>query len=274
VKSIFSYIPIASGSSGNCTIVETNKVKILVDIGISYKRVREGLESFDVSVHDIDRVYITHAHGDHTQGLVVFLKNTTADVYTRAATKRVLLKKFPKLELYQDRIKELNGSNEEQVQDLSVYYCKLPHLGKGKDYDDTGEHIGFVFEAHGHRMSFMTDLGHLTENMKRFHCNSDVYFIEANYDHNLQANSDRPSFVKNRIVGDSGHLSNHQTAEYLYEMSDAKRTKHVFLAHLSKDCNTKELAVGTVRKKLDSHPVSKELEIHTKVSKRYFVKPA
>jgi len=202
----------------------------------------------------------------------MFMKNHPTEVYTREATKQVLIKKYPGLAKFEQRIKILNGSKEDQIQDLKICYCRLPHQGRGLDYDDTGEHIGFVFEAYGHRMSFMTDLGHLTNNMKNFHRNNDVYFIEANYDLDMQIISSRPDFLKRRIIGDHGHLSNSQTAEYLYELADSNKTKHVFLAHLSRDCNSAELAISTVKQKLKAHPIGDKIEIHTDQLKRYFIK--
>lgn len=260
-----------SGSSGNATIIETTKTKVLVDIGISYKKLSESLRKFDIRCDDICRVYITHAHSDHAYGLTGFLKNHQIDVYTREATKKVLISKYPQLNKFEKNIKTLNGTKEDVVSDLVVRYCRLPHQGKNTKSDDTGEHIGFVFEAYGHRMSFMTDLGHLTENMKIFHRSNDVYFIEANYDYDLQLSSARPSFLKDRIIGKYGHLSNSQTAEYLYELVDKNKTKHIFLAHLSRDCNTTELAVGTVKKKLFNHLVANKIEIYTDQHKRYFI---
>ena len=247
-------------------------MKVLVDIGVSYKKVSDSLRLFNINIDEITRVYITHAHGDHVSGLVMFMKNHPVDVFTREATKRVLLFKYPELSRFEQRIKILNGCNEEKLEDLVVRYCRLPHQGKGVDHDDTGEHIGFVFESAGYRMSFMTDLGHLTDNMKKFHSKNDVYFIEANYDLDMQNSSNRPVFLKNRIIGDHGHLSNIQTAEYLYELVDSDKTKHIFLAHLSRDCNSSELAVNTVRNKLQTHSVGAKIEIHTEQLKRYFIK--
>ncbi len=247
-------------------------MKVLVDIGVSYKKVNDSLSNFNIKADEIKRVYITHAHADHVQGLLTFMKNHAAEVFTRDATKRVLLKKYPALIKFEQRIKPLNGTKEDTLDDLTVRYCRLPHQGRGADYDDTGEHIGFVFEAYGYKMSFMTDLGHMNDNLKRFHSNNDVYFIEANYDLVMQNQSDRPIFLKNRIIGDYGHLSNLQTAEYLYELADPKKTKHVFLAHISRDCNSSELAVSTVKKKLKTHPVGDKIEVHTDQCKRYFIK--
>lgn len=243
-----------------------------MDIGVSYKKVADSLRLFNINADEITRVYITHAHADHVSGLLMFMKNHSVEVFTREATKRVLLIKYPELSRFEQRIKVLNGCNEEKLEDLVVRYCRLPHHGKGADHDDTGEHIGFVFESDGHRMSFMTDLGHLTDNMKKFHSNNDVYFIEANYDLDMQNLSSRPVFLKNRIIGDHGHLSNVQTAEYLYELVDSNKTKHIFLAHLSRECNTSELAVNAVKLRLKSHPVGVKIEIHTEQLKRYFVK--
>jgi ribonuclease BN (tRNA processing enzyme) len=198
--------------------------------------------------------------------------NQSINVYTREATKNVLLKKYNKLFDFQERIKVLNGNLLEELSDLKIYYCKLPHYGKGKDVNDTGEHIGFIFEAYGHRMSFMTDLGYLTDTMKIFHKDNHVYFIEANYDEELQKQSDRPNFLKQRITSNYGHLSNNQTAQYLQELTDPNSIKHVFLAHISQDCNHPELAKEIVTQKMKPFfSQYKDIQVYTDISKRYLI---
>jgi len=266
----FSFIPIASGSAGNCTLIETEKTKVLVDCGISYTKLLKRLSEFNISIDTIDRIYITHAHTDHTVGLITFLKKTKVPVFTRRDTLTVLKQKFSKDSLILDQV-NLIINKYCQVKDLKVKYFKLPHDGWNiRCSQDAGEHIGFIFENRNHRLSYMTDCGHLTEGVKALTKSSDAYIIESNYDHSMQMNSTRPWGLKNRVMGDKGHLSNDQTSGYLLELTDVNKTKHIFLAHLSGQCNTEELAISTVRKKLkDKFIDTSQLSVRTDLLKRY-----
>jgi len=245
----FSFLPIASSSSGNSTIIMAGSSMVLVDIGITYKLLNSVLLNNRIDIKNISALLITHAHYDHIKGLRVFLNKTNdIKVYTREKTKNILIKNDPGLSLHLDRFIEIKESSF-NINELNIKWCKLSHQGWG-ERDNTGEHIGFVFNYHGQQLSYMTDLGEMDERIIDLHRSSDIFFIEANYDKNLQLNSGRPWGLIQRVIGKYGHLSNEQTAEYLYELVDVQKTKHIFLAHISKECNCRELAVKTIKEKL------------------------
>ncbi len=141
------------------------------------------------------------------------------------------------------------------------------------DNDDAGEHIGFVFECQGYKLSYMTDLGSITDTVMNLIMASDAYVIEANYDKDLQMNSSRPWGLIKRIMGDFGHLSNEQATDYLIKVVDIDKTKKIFLAHLSRDCNNHELAFSTVHNGLKKHYQVDYLPIKivSEVGKRYHI---
>lgn len=233
------------------------------------------MHKFNINLSDINAVYITHAHTDHVKGLIVFLKKTNITVYTRKKTLEVLLDKFGKDVALLNKI-ELINSPEHDFGELKVKFFRLPHKGwlySGKD--TTGETIGFCFEhlkkGSPKRLSFTTDCGHFTEGVKDIIKDCDAYVIEANYDHSSQLVSGRPFGLIKRNIGNEGHLSNDQAADYLLELVDRENTKYIFLAHLSEQCNTYEKAVGTVKRRLKDK-FTKELPIiSTDICCRHFV---
>ena len=267
----FGFIPLASSSKGNVALIETPQTRVVVDMGISFKRFRNELDAHQISLATIDRLYITHAHADHMSGLEQFLRQTSIPVYTRRKTLDVLRRKFSAWSFDLDRV-ELIVEPMHQVNDLTIRYFRLPHEGwSDKTDDDTGDHIGFVFEWNGRKLSFMTDCGHLIDGVKQIIKASDAYVIESNYDEDLQKASSRAWMLKKRIMGNYGHLSNKQTAQYLFELIDPALTKRVFLAHLSAECNTHELAKQTVKQALTQRykDIEMSLEIHTLLGQRY-----
>ncbi|MEK6556957.1 MAG: MBL fold metallo-hydrolase [Candidatus Margulisiibacteriota bacterium] len=268
---MFSFIPIASGSSGNCYIVEAHKTRVIVDIGISFSSFVRMIREFDLLPDSFSRIFITHAHSDHTSGLIGLLKKTSIPVYTRQKTKDILLKRHSAESHLLERLHVIATPMCEEG-DLTIRYFKVPHGGWLRSgQDDAGDPIGFLFEWQGYRLAFTTDCGHLTDGVKQMIKASDAYIMESNYDHELQLKSPRPWGLKTRIMGEQGHLSNEQTAQYLTELTDSQRTKHIFLAHLSKQCNTPELAEETVRQRLKASHPSPELMISTKLLRRHVV---
>ena len=216
-------------------------------------------------------MYVTHAHSDHVSGLATFLKRSGIPVYTRLKTRQVLFRKYPALQAFEERFQVIDKPVC-QEKDLKICYFRLPHVGwVSSPEEDTGEHIGFLFECRDQRFSYMTDCGHLSDSVKKIIKDSQVFFIESNYDPEMQIKSSRPWPLKKRIMGDEGHLSNFQTADYLLELTDEDKTKHVFLAHMSRQCNTKDLAVNTILNKFKEHNRGRNLKVHTDLPKRYYI---
>lgn len=226
---------LASGSKGNCTYIETNNLKILIDIGMTNLYIEKALKSINVEAKDIDYVFITHIHTDHTAGLKVFLKKNNPIVFL---TKKMYEELSTILELKNYEIIE----DKIVISDTIVEYFKTSH--------DTSDSLGYIFTSKEKSIVYVTDTGYI--NIKNFPLlkNKDIYVFESNHDVSLLMNNPNyPYHTKQRILGDKGHLSNDQASEYLERLSGDK-TKCIILAHLSEQNNDPIIAINTLKEKV------------------------
>ena len=225
---------LSSGSKGNCTYVETEKHKILIDIGTSSLYVEKSLKSIGVNPSDIDIVLVTHAHIDHVAGIKVFSKKYNPLVYISDKI------------LKESNIKIENISSEEYINidsDIKIKSIRLSH-----DVDDIK---GYVIEEDDSSMVYITDTGYISENNFEYIKNKNLYIFESNHDiEKLMNNPNYPHHTKIRILSDKGHLSNKDSAYYLSRLI-GDNTKHVILAHISEQNNTEDLALETLKETLD-----------------------
>lgn len=227
---------LASGSKGNSTLIETKNNKILIDIGTTNIYVEKKLRLLNIDPDNIDSIFITHTHVDHVSGLKVFLKKHHPKVYL---TKKM----YDELSVNIDINNYVIIEDKIILNDLIVDYFKTSH--------DTNDSLGYVFTDNTSSLVYVTDTGYI--NVKNFDklTNKNVYIFESNHDIDLLMKNDKyPYHTKQRILGDKGHLSNIQSAEYLKKLI-GKDTKHIVLAHLSQENNTYDLALNTMREKLD-----------------------
>lgn len=227
---------LASGSKGNCTYIETNNNKILVDLGMTCLYVERCLEELGVNPNSITSVFLTHTHTDHIAGLKVFLK-----------------KYHPTLFLTEKMYNELSNSmviNEYVIldenlviDDLTVTVFKTSH-----DADDS---VGYVFSSNNHELVYITDTGYINVKNHKLLKDKDAYIIESNHDVSLlMDNPHYPYHIKQRILSDRGHLSNKDSANYVSKFI-SKKTKNIILIHLSENNNTEDLALSTMTDKLE-----------------------
>lgn len=223
---------LASGSKCNCSYLETQNKKILIDFGTSLKYTKEKLYEIGVDIKDIDCVFITHSHGDHTYGLESFVKKYSGKIYLTEKIFSELSIDLPNYEFIKDKIK---------FDTLEVDFVKLSH--------DVKEVLGYIFIENNKKLVYITDTGYI--NRKHFNklSNSDCYVIESNHDVEMLMNGRYQYYTKIRIVGDKGHLSNEKSSEFISEVS-GDRTKNIILIHLSEENNTKELALNSLRGKI------------------------
>lgn len=225
---------LSSGSKGNCTYVETEKHKILIDIGTSSLYVEKSLKSIGVNPSDIDIVLVTHAHIDHVAGIKVFSKKYNPLVYISDKI------------LKESNIKIENISSEEYINidsDIKIKSIRLSH-----DVDDIK---GYVIEEDDSSMVYITDTGYISESNFEYIKNKNLYVFESNHDiEKLMNNPNYPHHTKIRILSDKGHLSNKDSAYYLSRLI-GDNTKHVILAHISEQNNTEDLALETLKETLD-----------------------
>ena len=225
---------LSSGSKGNCTYVETNNHKILIDIGTSSLYVEKSLKSIGVEPNEIDIILITHAHVDHVNGLKVFSKKYNPQVYI---SDKILKESNLNIEKI---------SNEEEINidsDIKIKSIRLSH--------DVTDIKGYVIEENDESMVYITDTGYINENNFEYIKNKNLYVFESNHDiEKLMNNPKYPHHTKIRILSDKGHLSNKDSAYYLSKLIGDK-THHIILAHLSEQNNTEGLALSTLKETLE-----------------------
>lgn len=232
----FRFQILGSSSAGNCALLCTPECKILIDAGFSARRIGQMLALIGERLEDIDAVFLTHEHGDHTAGLRGLLRQKNIEFFANRDTAFALQQK---LGARDGPWKLFETGATFRYRDLSVTPFSVPH--------DAHDPVGYVFE-HGdgtlfapHRsVAWVTDLGHLPRLVAEKVRHADVLVLEANYDIELlEMDSKRPWSTKQRIRGRHGHLSNEAAFTFLSETTDT-RWRQVYLAHLSRDCNSLE----------------------------------
>ena len=223
---------LSSGSSGNTTYIEYENTKILIDIGNSCKYVADKLKEMRIEPNKIDAILITHTHVDHIKGLKVFAKKYNPVIY---ATKGIL-NELDYIDNYY-----LIDKNELTIGDIHVDVVKTSH--------DAPDSVGYIINGSDKSLAYITDTGYINEKYFPKLKNKDLYIMESNHDIEMLNNGPYPFKLRQRILGDKGHLSNYDSARYLSTFMGNK-TKHIILAHLSEKNNTEQLAYETLVKRL------------------------
>lgn len=229
---------IASGSSGNCIYVGTEATHLLVDVGISCKKTVEGLNQLGLTGKDIDGILITHEHSDHISGLGVMSRRFGIPIYGTAGTIREIKKMNSLGEIAPELFHEVVADEKVIVKDLTINPMKISH--------DAAEPVAYRFQYGQHKMAVVTDLG--TYNDYTVEClrGVEALVLEANHDINMLQVGPYPYYLKQRILGNRGHLSNELSGQLLNRLA-SDRLRSVCLGHLSKENNLAELAYETVR---------------------------
>ncbi|RFC42640.1 MAG: 2-cyclic phosphodiesterase [Verrucomicrobia bacterium] len=236
---MFHLTVLASGSSGNCSLLETPTTRVLVDAGLSTRKIAGHLEALGVKPETLDAILLTHEHADHASAVGVWARRYKTPVYANRLTAEALkdVSKGVEWRLF-------STGAEFQLGALKVQSFAIPH--------DAAEPVGFVLKHQEQSVGFLTDLGVATkmvlERVRTVH----TLLLEANHDEKLlQDDTRRPWAIKQRIFSRHGHLSNAAAAEVLAEIAGGN-LRRVVLGHLSEDCNTPDLALRTVRTRLES----------------------
>ena len=225
-------ISLQSGSNGNCIYVETNGVRLLFDAGISSIRARQRLEAFDRDIREVDALIISHDHGDHVRHAGVYQRKYGIPIFITQKTLDSALNN-QKLGYLKD-VRYFISGDEIHFGDVSVKTIPCPHDGVDGSI--------FVVMSGRKRLGIWTDLGHVFEELYSVVPSLDAVFIESNYDPYMLVNGMYPSFLKQRIQGPHGHISNMEAAELLLAGS---RLKWACLAHISNNNNTPQTALKT-----------------------------
>lgn len=238
---MFRLTVLGSGSAGNCALVETDRVRLLLDAGLSARQILARLASLGLTPAEIDGVLLTHEHGDHAGGLEVLCRRHDLPIYTNSLTADALrhggqLAAHRNWRLFQT-------GRDFAIEDLAVQNFQVPH--------DAADPVGFVLNHDSGAVGLLTDLGQVTKLASQRIRHVTTLFIETNHDGPLlQQDTKRPWSVKQRILSRHGHLSNDAAANAVGELRESGGVlERVVLGHLSRDCNRPELALAAVRAK-------------------------
>lgn len=226
---------LSSGSKGNTTYIESGSTKILIDIGNNCKYVTEKLKGIGVDPKELNGILITHTHIDHIKGLKVFSNKYNTKVYFSS-----------KMQLELDYVNNYSIIEEGtlQLNNLTINIIKTSH--------DVTESFGYIIESNQKSLVYITDTGYINQKYFKILSNRNIYILESNHDIQMLNNGPYPFKLRQRILGDKGHLSNYDCSKYLSNFI-GNNTKYIMLAHLSQDNNTPELAYTTLIERLESN---------------------
>lgn len=236
------FASIASGSSGNCIYIGSDTANILIDDGISAKRTGEGLASLGIRPDELDAVFVTHEHTDHTQGLGVLARKYGIPIYATQGT-IAGIKATTSLGRIDDSLFNVIKADQKiSVKDLYINPMRISH--------DASEPVAYRVLCENRKISVITDLGTFDEYTIDCLRNSDIIMAEANHDVRMLETGPYPYYLKRRILSDRGHLSNDNSGKMIASLLH-DNLKAIFLGHLSKENNMPELAYETVRLEIE-----------------------
>jgi phosphoribosyl 1,2-cyclic phosphodiesterase len=239
-----SFCSLSSGSSGNCYYVGNEFHGILIDAGISAAAIRKFLKDMDISMQTIMGVLITHNHIDHIRGLDVLIRKNSIPVFTTQKIWESILS--PRMRISRDCMREIPLQKKFNIAGFDIEAFTVCH--------DAPETIGFHICAGEKKITIATDLGHICQSAAPYIKEANLLVIESNYDEQMLTDGRYPYYLKARIRSDYGHLGNHQASDFLADIIDDKLS-HICLAHLSKNNNTPELALLTLKRTLSERGI-------------------
>lgn len=230
---------LASGSKGNSTLVQTDNLNILIDAGMNMKYIKSCLEEFNLTPDDINYIFLTHTHKDHIGALEVFIKryNPTICIGEKMVLDLEYLRNYDNIFIISDSM---------DLEDVHIDVIRTSH--------DASESFGYVFTSKESSLVYITDTGYINNKYFKKLYNKTMYILESNHDVEMLMHGKYPGFLKQRVLSDRGHLSNHSSSIYLSKLI-GNNTKHVVLAHLSKENNTPEIAIDTLKSTLNEYGV-------------------
>lgn len=249
-----TFVSLISGSSGNATFISDGKTNLLIDCGMSGKKLKEALHAIDVLPESIDALLITHEHIDHTRGAGIISRRYNIPVYATEGT-------YSAMDV--GKIEDINLVTEEtefEIGSIGIKPFAIPH--------DAKQPVGYCFSVDGEKYSLATDIGKMNTNILNSITGSKKVLLESNHDIEMLRYGSYPFPLKQRILGDFGHLSNEvaaKTALYLAQNG----TEHIMLGHLSKENNRPEIAMLETFNLLTQSGVKVGTDMTLQVADRY-----
>lgn len=231
---MLKYCSIGSGSSGNCHSVGYKDTNILVDAGLSGKRITTGLKDIDIDAEKIKGIFITHEHSDHIKGAGILSRKFDIPIFANIKTWCAMKDKLG--DIKDSNMKVFENDKTYSLGDIIIRPFSIPH--------DSSDAVGYNIYTGNEKMSIATDIGEITDNIRRHLYKSKLVVLESNYDPNMLMMGSYPYALKKRVMSQTGHLANEDAANFCVELIK-EGTESILLAHLSKENNFPELAYET-----------------------------
>ena len=232
---------ISSGSSGNCIYVGSDKTNLLIDAGISGKRIENGLKGIGVLAEDVDGILITHEHADHISSIGVMSRRYSIPIYATGGTIEGIMASPGTGAIDESLFNEIEAGDDFSIGDIKVHPQSISH--------DANDPVAYRFFSKGRSAAVVTDLGVYDEDIVEAFYGVNALLLEANHDVNMLQVGRYPYYLKRRILGDKGHLSNESAGKLLCRLL-TNELHTVLLGHLSAENNLPELAFEAVRLEL------------------------
>ena len=248
---MFKFCNLYSGSSGNCSFVGTDNINILIDCGESQKKISDALESIGKNINKIDAIIVTHEHSDHVKNLGAISKKYNIPVYANEKTFENMLEQTSLIDEKNKKI--FNTDDHFEIGDLKIYPFHIPH--------DAAEPCGYNIYNEDKKISIATDIGHMDNNILKKLEESQFLLLESNYEPEILKYAKYPYYLKQRIAGPNGHLSNQEAGLTITKLVYSG-VNNIMLGHLSKQTNFPELAYKTVMEEIIKSKINSELSLN------------
>lgn len=260
----FYLCPIASGSSGNCTYLHADNERLLIDIGVSGKRVTQGLEALDIDPKTIKGILITHEHSDHIKGVGIISRKYDLPIYATAPTWQRMMN--------ENMIGKIAEHNQKVLEkDAPLIFGELTVMPYSI-YHDAVDPVGYAFMYKGKKIVLATDMGKVDRRVVEYFYNADGILIEFNHDINMVEVGGYPYYLKQRILGDHGHMCNELAAKVLAHIYHPN-LQWAILGHLSNENNIPDLAYLCAKNALAEKNIEIGKDIQITVAKRNDMTP-
>ncbi len=257
---MLKFISFGSGSSGNCYMLYTETDGLLIDTGIGIRTLKKYIHNYGLKLTDIHHILITHDHADHIKSVGTISGDYFIPVYaTRDVHQGINNNYCVRRKIQPINAKQFEKGSTLQIGDFEVTSFNVPH--------DSSDNVGYRIRYEGVTFCLMTDVGHVTEDMKSYIQEANYLVLEANHDEEMLENGPYPTYLKERVRSDYGHLSNRVCADTLVENA-TPRLRHVWLCHLSEENNHPELARKTVEMILRNNGIIPGKDFELDVLKR------